>query len=134
MFNGALSVNWFEHIPRQLIRQWIVRLHRKLLPGSTVLIAINHLMPDARGELFRKPNDPNLYAPRRTFDGRRVDIIDNVFTERDLRVMFDPFCRNFRFYCGRGHYWITYEPIPMAQSRSHTLHLPIVRTFHRRAG
>ena len=44
-FNGALTVNWFQHMPRQKIRRWITRLHRKLLPGSIVMIAINHLTP-----------------------------------------------------------------------------------------
>lgn len=119
-FNGALAVNWFEHIPRQLIPQWIGLLHTKMLPGSTVMIAVNHLTHRARARLFSKPNDPNLYAPRYTFDDRRIEIIDNIFSEPDLREIFKPFARNFCFFCGAGHYWITYEPIVERQSRGAT--------------
>ena len=43
LFNAALTVNWFQHIPRQILPQWIRRLHRKLVPGSIVMIGVNHL-------------------------------------------------------------------------------------------
>ena len=111
LFNAALTVNWFQHIPRQILPQWIRRLHRKLVPGSIVMIAVNHLTARARSRLFSRRRDPNLYAPRYTFDGRRIEIIDNVYSEPDLREIFRPYCRDFCFYCGVGHYWITYEPV-----------------------
>ena len=114
-FNGALTVNWFQHMPRQKIRRWITRLHRKLLPGSIVMIAINHLTPRARCRLFSKPRDPNLYAPRYTFDGRRIEVIDNVFSEPDLRAIFKHVAKDFCFFCDSQHYWITYEPVAVSR-------------------
>jgi len=116
-FNGALSVNWFQHIPKQLLRQWIARLHRKLLPGSIVFIAINHLTPRARCRLFSKPRDPNLYAPRYTFDGRRIEVVDNVFSEPDLRAIFRQVSKNVCFYCDSQHYWVTYEAVKVERRR-----------------
>jgi hypothetical protein len=116
-FNGALTVNWFQHMPKRMIRHWIARLHKKLLPGSVVMIAMNHLAPRARCRLFSKPRDPNLYAPRYTFDGRRIEVIDNVYSEPDLRAMFKPFAKDFCFFCDSQHYWITYEPVPSSRRR-----------------
>ena len=118
-FNGALAVNWFEHVPRELVAEWIKRLHRKLLPGSLVFIGICHLTNRARSQLFSKPNDPNLYAPRYTFDGRRIEIIDNIYSEPDLREIFRPFALDICYFCGRGHYWITYEPVSSVAERAH---------------
>ncbi len=108
-FTSALVANWLQHMPRQILPDWLARLHSKLRPASVVMIAINHLSPQSRARLFSKPNDPNLYEPRTTFDGEPVDVIDNVFSEPDLRELLSPFARTFRFECGIGYYWVVYE-------------------------
>ena len=108
-FDGALAVNWFQHMPRERHEQWIARLHSKLQPGSVVLIAINHLSPRSRSKMFSKKGDPNLYEPRQTYDGEAVDVIDNVFSEPDLREIFDPHARGIEYTCGVGYYWVVYE-------------------------
>jgi len=108
-FDAALIVNFFQHIPRQQHDDFITRLHRRLPSGGRVLLAINHLSPRSRARLFSNPGDPNLWEPRQTFDGRPADIIDNVFSEPDLRELFGPYAREFNFFCGIGYYWICYE-------------------------
>lgn len=109
MFNGAVVANWFQHMPCELIDTWIARLHRKLVPGAVVLMAINHLQPKSRAKLFSKPFDPNLYEARQTFDGRPVNVIDNVFSDADLRRIFGPHASRIEYTCGIGYYWIVYE-------------------------
>ena len=109
MFSGALAVNWFQHMPREFIGEWITRLHHKLLPRAIVLIAINHLSPKSRSKLFSKKGDPNLYENRQTFDGQSIDIIDNVFSEPDLREIFSPHAKTISYTCGVGYYWVSYE-------------------------
>jgi hypothetical protein len=108
-FSGALAVNWFQHMPRELISNWIDRLQSKLLPKAVVLIAINHLAPISRTRLFSKKGDPNLYEPRETFDGQKIEIIDNVYSKPDLREIFAPHATNISFTCGIAYYWVTYE-------------------------
>jgi demethylmenaquinone methyltransferase/2-methoxy-6-polyprenyl-1,4-benzoquinol methylase len=109
MFSGAVVVNWFQHMPCELIDTWIARLHRKLATGSVVLIAINHLQPKSRAKLFSRPFDPNLYEARQTYDGRPADVIDNVFSEADLLRIFGPHAARIEYTCGIGYYWIVYE-------------------------
>jgi cyclopropane fatty-acyl-phospholipid synthase-like methyltransferase len=107
-FTGALAVNWFQHIPIQRHADWIARLHSVLEPGAKVFIAINHLGPKSRAAMISKPNDPNLYEPRETFDGVPVDIIDNVFSKFDLVQIFGPHASSIEFTCGKSYYWIVY--------------------------
>lgn len=109
IFNGALVANWLQHMPREGLDSWIQRLHTKLLPNSVVMVAINHLGPKSRSQLFSKPRDPNFYEPRKTFDWQPAEIIDNVFSEPDLREMFGKYAKSMRFECGIAFYWLVYE-------------------------
>jgi cyclopropane fatty-acyl-phospholipid synthase-like methyltransferase len=108
-FDAALVVNWFQHMPTARHAEFIARLHQKIGAGGRVMLAINHLSPASRGRLIRKSNEIDWFEPRETFDGRPVEIIDNFFSESDLRRIFEPHARDLTFHRGKGFYWICYR-------------------------
>ena len=40
---------------------------------------------------------------------RRMGLVGQVFSEPDLREIFDPHARGIEYTCGVGYYWIVYE-------------------------
>ncbi|NKB72006.1 MAG: methyltransferase domain-containing protein [Candidatus Latescibacteria bacterium] len=108
-FDAALVVNWFQHMPIQRHAEFIDGLRRKVEPGGIVFLAINHYGPAVYAGLFSKPGDPNRYGTRQAFDGKEHDIIDNVFSQADLREIFGPVARDLRFELAEKFFWIEFE-------------------------
>jgi 2-polyprenyl-3-methyl-5-hydroxy-6-metoxy-1,4-benzoquinol methylase len=108
-FDGALAMNWFEHVPRARHDEFLDALHAKLSRGARVFIGMVRLSDRWRAQLFTKPGAADLYGVRQCPDGSRYEIVDNVFGPDDLRRIFGPRSRRLTVTSGRAHDWVTYE-------------------------
>ena len=108
-FNGALAMNWFEHVPRARLEEFLNVLHNKIGPGARVFIGMAHLSDQWRAQLYTKPGSTDLYGVRQRPDGSLYEIIDNVFGEEELHGIFAPRSKKLKVTSGKTHYWITYE-------------------------
>jgi 2-polyprenyl-3-methyl-5-hydroxy-6-metoxy-1,4-benzoquinol methylase len=107
-FNGALAMNWFEHVPRARHGEFLDSLHGKL-GGARVFIGMVRLSDHWRAQLFTKPGAADLYGVRQCPDGSRYEIVDNVFGEDELLRIFGPRSKRLKVTSGKAHYWVTYE-------------------------
>jgi len=110
-FNGALAMNWFEHIPRVRHEGFLNALHERLGRGARVFIGMAHLRDESRSQLFSKTGSGDLYGVRQRPDGTKYEIIDNIFAEKELRRIFAPRSRRLKVTSGRAYYWVTYETL-----------------------
>ena len=99
-FNGALTMNWFEHVPRARHEEFLDALHGKLGRGARVFIGMVHLSDEWRAQLSRS-RASDLYGVRRRPDGSQYEIIDNVFGEEELRRIFGPRSKRLRVNTAR---------------------------------
>lgn len=109
LFDVGICVNFFQHIPYSRHACFLEAFHRTLGSGSRALIAINRLRRETRARLYRRAGEPDRYDARPRPDGSVCEIIDNVFTERDLRQIFDPWAHDLCYILGTKFYWITYQ-------------------------
>src|SRR5207249_9598047 len=89
-FDGALAMNWFEHVPRARHEEFLNALHGKLGRGARVFIGMVRLSDEWRAQLYKKPGGADLYGVRPQPDGSQYEIIDNGFEEGELRRAFAP--------------------------------------------
>ncbi|HTK75684.1 MAG TPA: methyltransferase domain-containing protein [Gemmataceae bacterium] len=108
-FDGALAMNWFEHVPRARHDEFLDALHNKLGRGARVFIGMIHLSDEWRAQLYTKPGGADLYGVRQQPDGSQYEIIDNVFAEDELRRVFAPRSKRLNVTWGKAHYWVSYE-------------------------
>jgi 2-polyprenyl-3-methyl-5-hydroxy-6-metoxy-1,4-benzoquinol methylase len=108
-FNGALAMNWFEHVPRARHEEFLNALHDKVGRGARVFIGMVQLGDDWRAQLFRKPGQADFYGLRRRPDGSQYEIIDNAFGEGELRRIFGPRSKRLKVTWGKAYYWVTYQ-------------------------
>jgi cyclopropane fatty-acyl-phospholipid synthase-like methyltransferase len=80
VFNAALAVAWFSHVPTARHTEFLKGLHNRLAPGSVVYLideAANH--PRA----FQKDDGTDHYKRVTLADGSIHDIVDNAFSPED---------------------------------------------------
>ena len=108
-FDVGFSVNWLEHIPRDRVDAFVDALHLKLGSGARVLTAINFFSEKSRAGLFQKDDNPDWLSKRKRPDGSEYEIVDNPYTEADLRQIFNGKVQNLTYQEGVKFYWVTYE-------------------------
>jgi SAM-dependent methyltransferase len=108
-FTAAAVINFFQHVPAARQDEFLILLHGKLDPGAKIFLAANHIPPKIRKQLVQHDGVPDLYSRRSRPDGTSYEIIDNVFDEPDLRLLFGPHVKNFKYTSGLEYWWITYE-------------------------
>lgn len=108
-FDVGFSVNWLEHIPTARLDEFLDAFHRKLGSGSQVLTAIN-FFGSTKG-LYRKDGLPDWFSKRTRPDSSTYEIVDNPYSEQDLRRILGRSARNITYHAGVKFYWVTYEVI-----------------------
>jgi SAM-dependent methyltransferase len=108
-FNVGVAVNFFQHIPYARHDDFLRAFHQALGHGATALIAINRLRRETRARFYRRPGERDTCDARPRPDGSVCEIIDNVFSEGQLRAIFDPWASGLRYRLGAKFYWITYR-------------------------
>jgi SAM-dependent methyltransferase len=106
-FTAAAVINFFQHVPIARQDEFLILLHGKLSPGAKVFVAANHIAPKFQKHLINRNGD--LYSRRTRPDGTSYEIIDNVFDEPDLRMLFGPHGKNLKYTSGLEYWWVTYD-------------------------
>jgi len=110
-FNFGFSVNWVEHIPMVRVDEFLTAFHLKLGQGAKALIAINFYRETTREKLYQKSDGPDWYSKRTRPDGSEYEIVDNEYSEEELRELLAGTAKNIEYSSGVGFYWVTYEVV-----------------------
>ena len=106
-FDVGFSVNWLEHIPSVRLSEFLDAFHRKIGSGTQALAAINFF--GSTEGLYRKEGYSDWFSRRTRPDGSVYEIVDNPYTEEDLRRILGPFAENITYHAGVKFYWVKYE-------------------------
>jgi 2-polyprenyl-3-methyl-5-hydroxy-6-metoxy-1,4-benzoquinol methylase len=108
-FDAALAINWFQHVPCARCAEFLQLLHQKLGPNAVVFFATTHRSKAWRARLFRRPGEADFYSRRTRPDGSRYEVIDNLYSVKELARIFAPYSKRLRFRSGQAYSWITYQ-------------------------
>lgn len=94
-FSAAYAQFWWSHIPRSMIRAFLVALHSKLVENAQVFFmdSLPYLMRDAR----RLDEEGNVVEPRVLLNGQKYEVIKNFPTESELREALADFADDVRY-------------------------------------
>lgn len=104
-YNGAVVMNFFQHISMASHSDFLDGLHRKLLPGAVVFMGANHFSTES---LQSKPGAPDTYEVRSRPDGSTYEIIDNVLSHDMLRNILSNRAVDLKFETNDAWWWLTY--------------------------
>ena len=107
-FNAGLANFWFSHIPQNQIKFFLNNYHKKLIPGSTIIMADNIYNKEFGGEIINIDNNENTYKIRTLNDGTRYKILKNYYSEDELNSIFQEYSSNIKIHFGKFYWWIKY--------------------------
>jgi hypothetical protein len=90
-FNGAFAGFFWSHVPLAKIDTFIEGLMLRLLPGSLVLFADNHLVPGSVHPVARRDEQGNTYQRRQTKDGTSWEVLKNFPEPDEVRTRLNRF-------------------------------------------
>jgi len=105
-FDAGLAMQWFSHIPRARIGEFLTGWHRRIGPGAPVFLADNQVMPYT--STYTKPGTADTFEDRE-LDGERFEVLKNYFTAAELRSLLDPYADDVTLHEGVHWWWLTYR-------------------------
>ena len=97
-FTFAFAADWFSHIPKSMIANFVGSLHSKLVKGAKVIF-IDMMPSEALNEMFSHyDGEGNLIHKRNLPDGEEFYVVKNFPTENDLKEIFENQVEDFEFY------------------------------------
>src|SRR5262245_41916698 len=105
-FNAGLAMQWFSHIPRTRIGEFLTGWHRRIGPGAPVFLAANQVMPYT--STFGKPGTDDTFEERELGCKRCVSA-KNYFTAADLHAILAPYAADVVIHEGVRWWWLTYR-------------------------
>lgn len=88
-FNAAFAGFWLSHVPVSRRREFITGLHRRLAPGSVVVMMDNRFVPGSSTAIDSRDEEGNSWQLRTLADGSRHRILKNFPDEAELLAMLD---------------------------------------------
>ncbi len=85
-FDSAFAVDWFAHVPRSRIHEFLVGLHRKLEVGSRIVFCDQ--LPAAHSLTGVYDEEGNHIQQRTLPGGVRFRVIKNYFTDEESIKIF----------------------------------------------
>ena len=104
-FDSAFCGFWFSHIQKKNIESFIANLHRKLNPGSFVIMIDNNYVESSSTPIGKKDEEGNTYQLRKLEDGSEYKVLKNFFLEDDLKKLFKNCSSNFEII-NLKYYWM----------------------------
>ena len=93
-FTAACSFFWWELMPRERVRPFLLALHSKLAPGALVLFA-DHLPYE--GRVRRENADGDTIEERVLRDGRHFEVVKNFYTRQQIAEVLRDMAIDMRF-------------------------------------
>lgn len=109
MFDAALAMFWFSHIPRGRIAAFLDGLHARLGPGAVVFLGDNAYLPGVGGDLVTPRGAEDTFKLRYLQDGSRYEVLKNYYDRRQLQELFAPRGRGLDVNVGTCYWWVTYH-------------------------
>ena len=105
-FDAGLAMQWFSHIPRERIGEFLIAWHRRIGPGAPVFLADNQVMPYTT--VYRKPGTDDTYEDRE-LDGDRYEVLKNYYSADELRAILAPYAVDVAVHEGTRWWWLSYR-------------------------
>jgi demethylmenaquinone methyltransferase/2-methoxy-6-polyprenyl-1,4-benzoquinol methylase len=107
LFNGALAVDWFCHVPISRRVGFLEGLHQRLGPGARIVLCDQ--LPKEAPETH--DHEGNHLQRRSLPDGSMHTVIKNFPTEQEMRGLLEPYSSDIRYRAfPEGRRWaITYD-------------------------
>jgi len=83
-FTSAFAGLWFSHVPIQRREEFFTELHKKLAPGSTVVLLDNSLAQCERLPISHSDEYGNTYQKRILDNGVSYEVVKNFPTKQEL--------------------------------------------------
>jgi ubiquinone/menaquinone biosynthesis C-methylase UbiE len=101
-WDGGFHMQWFSHVPRSRISEFLSAFHRRLKPGAVVVFGDNK----DRGE--DPDSEGNRYQDRVLPGGARYRIIKNCPDETELRDCLRPYASAVEFRHFERDWFVSY--------------------------
>lgn len=105
VFNAALAIAWFAHVPKERHRMFIEGVHQRVGRGGKVFLADECF---SLGPPVVIPGMRDEYERRQLGDGSRYSIIDNKFETSELERIFAPMAEDLEVHQGERYWWLHY--------------------------
>ena len=105
-FDAGLAMQWFSHIPRARIGEFLAGWHRRIGPGAPVFLADNQVMPYT--STYGKPGTDDTFEERE-LDGERFEVLKNYFTADELRSLLAAYATDVTVHEGVRWWWLSYR-------------------------
>jgi len=97
-FTAAFAADWWSHIPKSNIVQFVEGVHRKLCTGAKVVF-IDMMPSESLDRMFSHyDNEANLIHKRTLPDGQQFYVVKNFPTEEELRDVLDGLADDIEYY------------------------------------
>lgn len=113
-FTACAAMFWFSHVPKSRQREFLEKLHAKLLPGALVVIADNNFVEGSNSPMSGRVDDEgNTYSRRSLLDGREYDVLKNFPSEDELISLVEGSACDAKV-CQYEYYWMLTYRLPGA--------------------
>ena len=97
-FTVAFAADWWSHIPKSAIPEFIEGLHSKLSRGAKVIF-LDMLPSESLNKMYSHHDEEGNLIHKRTFaDGEEFYVVKNFPTEKELKDIFKDKVIDFEFY------------------------------------
>ena len=103
-FQAAFAGFWFSHVPKDRIPEFLVNLHKALVPAAKVVFLDNRFVEGRSTPISERDEQGNTYQIRRLDDGSSHRVLKNFPSQADLRRAIEGIGAGFTFH-GWKYYW-----------------------------
>ena len=97
-FDVAFAADWWSHIPRSCITEFVTSMLNKLRCGSAVVLLDMLPSPSLDAMFSHVDDDGNTIHRRRFEDGTEYEVVKNFPTESELREALGPYAENLSYH------------------------------------
>ena len=108
-FNSAFCGFWLSHIRKKNLESFILNLHKKLKPGSAIVMIDNNYVVGSNTPICREDEIGNTYQLRKLKDGSEYEVLKNFYLENELKNIFKNCSSNFEIINLKYYWMIKYE-------------------------
>lgn len=97
-FDILFSADWWSHIPKARISDFLASIAKKLAPGSKAVFVDMSLTPYFEQEPCRYDSDSNRISLRKLPDGTPFEVVKNFPSEEELRTGLAHYSTNIDYF------------------------------------